>query len=224
MSYVEENAAARERILGLAARATEAQLAAPLDGGWTIGAELAHLAFWDRVHTARLRRALEAGEDLPARFSPEATDAINDSGLDGWRLIPGEAAIRLFADASNEVDAYLATLGPEVVERIPIRRSRSARRPIPPSRRTRRRDRGGAWRPVGARRRWTAVASGRCRAGHAVIPTSIPRTNRPDGPDPMTSGPWSISASAVHARVNDRSNHHASSRRSDFDPQRWSRP
>lgn len=118
MSYVEENAAARARILALAARATEAQMAELLDGGWTIGAELAHLAFWDRVHTARLRGALEAGGDLPARLSPEAVDALNDSGLHGWRLIPSEAAISLFAEASSEVDAYLATLAPEVIERI----------------------------------------------------------------------------------------------------------
>ena len=118
MSYVEENAAARDRILALASRSTEAQMAEPLDGGWTICAELAHLAFWDRVHTARLRGALEAGGDLPARLSPEAVDALNDSGLHGWRLIPGKAAISLFAEASSEVDAYLATLEPGVVERI----------------------------------------------------------------------------------------------------------
>ncbi len=118
MSYVEDNAAAREHVLSLVSGATDAQMAARLDGGWTIAAELAHLAFWDRVHTALLRRALDAGVDLPAPLGPEVTDAINDSGLHGWRLIPGDAAIRMFAEASSEVDAFLASLAPDVVEHV----------------------------------------------------------------------------------------------------------
>jgi hypothetical protein len=118
MTYVEENAAARDRILSLVTQLTDAQMSVPLENGWTIGAELAHLAFWDRGPTARLRAALEAGRDLPAPFPPGATDALNDAGLHGWRLIPGETAIRLFAEASSEVDAYLGSLEPPVVERI----------------------------------------------------------------------------------------------------------
>ena len=118
MTYVEENAAARDRVLSLVSHLTDAQMALPLADGWTIGAELAHLAFWDRVHVGRLRTALEAGADLPAPLASEATDALNDAGLPGWRAIPGEAAIRLFAEASSEVDAYLASLTPQIVERI----------------------------------------------------------------------------------------------------------
>ena len=118
MSYVEENAAARDRILSLVTQLTDAQMSVPLAGGWTIAAELAHLAFWDRAHTARLRAALEAGGDLPVPFPPGATDAVNDAGLHGWRLIPGAAAIQLFAEASSEVDAYLGSLDPQVVESI----------------------------------------------------------------------------------------------------------
>ena len=118
MSYVEENAAARDRVLSLVARLTDAQMALPLADGWTIGAELAHLAFWDRVHTGRLRAALQAGGDLPAPLSLESTDALNDAGLPGWRSIAGATAISLFAEASSEVDEYLASLTPEIVERI----------------------------------------------------------------------------------------------------------
>jgi DinB superfamily len=118
MPDVDAHAAARDRILALVTPLTDRQRAVELDGGWTIAAQLAHLAFWDRVHTARLRAALDAGGDLPARFSAESVDAVNDSGLHGWRSIPGEAAVRLFAEASSEVDAYLASLAPEVVERI----------------------------------------------------------------------------------------------------------
>jgi hypothetical protein len=118
MNYVAENAAARDRILSLVAQLTEAQMAIPSDEGWTIGAELAHLAFWDRVSTGRLRAALEAGGDLPIPFPSGAVDEINNAGLEGWRLIGGTAAIRWFAEASSAVDAYLASLDSSVADRI----------------------------------------------------------------------------------------------------------
>ena len=38
--------------------------------------------------------------------------------IHGWRLIPGARAAELFAGASAEVDAYIATLQPAVVERV----------------------------------------------------------------------------------------------------------
>ena len=118
MNVVAENAAARERILSLVTELTDGQLTIPFEGGWTIGAELAHLAFWERVHVGRLRAALEAGGDLPGPFPAGAVDALNNAGLDGWRLIESGAAIRLFTDASSEADAYLASLDPVVVDRI----------------------------------------------------------------------------------------------------------
>ena len=55
---------------------------------------------------------------MPAPLPSEAIDAINDAGVHGWRLIGGGAAIQLFAEASSEVDAYLASLDPSVVDRI----------------------------------------------------------------------------------------------------------
>lgn len=113
-----ENATARQRVLALVSGMANEQLAIPLDDGWTIAAELAHLAFWDRVHVARLRSALESGGELPEPLAARSVDAINDSGLFGWRLIDGQAAIRLFAEASAEVDAYLATLDAATIDRV----------------------------------------------------------------------------------------------------------
>jgi hypothetical protein len=118
MDYVADNTAARERILSLVAGLTEEEMAIPSDDGWTIGAQIAHLAFWDRVHSGRLRAALESGGDLPGPFPPGAVDEINNAGLEAWRLISGTAAIRWFAETSSKVDAYLASLDPSVVERI----------------------------------------------------------------------------------------------------------
>ena len=118
MNVVAENAATRERILSLVTELTDAQMTIPFEGGWTIGAELAHLAFWERVLVGRLRAALEAGRDLPGPFPAGAVDALNNAGLNGRRLIESGAAIRLFTDASSEADVYLASLDPLVVDRI----------------------------------------------------------------------------------------------------------
>ena len=118
MDYVAENAAARARIFSLVAGLTDAQMAIPSDDGWTIGAQLAHLAFWDRVHSGRLRASLEPGGDLPGPFPPGAVDEINNAGLEAWQLIAGTAALGWFTEESSEVDAYLASLDPSVVERI----------------------------------------------------------------------------------------------------------
>ena len=148
MDYVAENAAARNRILSLVAGLTDAEIAIPSDDGWTIGAQLAHLAFWDRVHSGRLRASLDSGGDLPGSFPPGAVDEINNAGLEAWRLIPGTAAIRWFAEASSEVDAYLASLDPSVVESHPVCGPAAPRRAASASDRPRRRDRTGPSSPV----------------------------------------------------------------------------
>ena len=47
-SYVTENSAQRARLRALVDRLTDAELARPLDAGWTVAAVLAHVAFWDQ--------------------------------------------------------------------------------------------------------------------------------------------------------------------------------
>jgi hypothetical protein len=118
VTHAAENAAARERILALVTPLDDDAMAVPDADGWTIAAQLAHLAFWDRVHVGRLRAALDAGGELPTPVPIDVIHAANDSALHGWRLLPGARAVELFAGASAEVDAYIATLEPAVVERV----------------------------------------------------------------------------------------------------------
>ena len=118
MDHVTENAAARLRILTLVDQLNDEQLAAPLGDGWTLGALLGHLAFWDRVHVGRLHTALDTGADLPTPLGPGLPDAINGAGLPIWAELPGGAAVLLFAEASSEADAYVATLDAATVERV----------------------------------------------------------------------------------------------------------
>ena len=118
MDHVAQNAAARQRILDLVRGRTQQQLHAPLSGGWTVAAELAHLAFWEGVHVGRLRRALADGLPIPAPLPDGLPDLVNDAALPAWRAIPGSVALGLFAEASAEADAYLATLDAATVEHV----------------------------------------------------------------------------------------------------------
>jgi DinB superfamily len=118
MDYVAENAVARERVLGLARGLSDEALSRPVGGDWTIGAELAHLAFWDRVHVGRLRAAIDQGLAAPPPLPDGLTDIINNGELGTWRRLPGRDAIEIFESASRDVDEYVATLDPVIVEGV----------------------------------------------------------------------------------------------------------
>ena len=47
-TYVTENAAELRRLRALVDRLSDADLARPTPGGWTVAASLAHVAFWDQ--------------------------------------------------------------------------------------------------------------------------------------------------------------------------------
>ena len=47
-SYIAENAAEFRRLRALVERLSDADLARPTPGGWTVSASLAHVAFWDQ--------------------------------------------------------------------------------------------------------------------------------------------------------------------------------
>lgn len=118
MSYVDDNAAARERVLGLVRELGDDEFRQPIGDDWTIGAVLGHLAFWDRVHVGRLRHALAAGNAAPAPLPDGLTDVINDGTLPAWRALPGQAAVSVFEAASRDADAFLRDLAPAAVEGV----------------------------------------------------------------------------------------------------------
>jgi hypothetical protein len=118
MSYVDDTAAARERVLALVRALSDDDLRRPIDDDWTIGAVLGHLAFWDRVHVGRLRTALAAGQAAPPPLPDGLTDVINDGTLPTWRALPGEAAVSVFEAASGDADAFLRDLDDAAVEGV----------------------------------------------------------------------------------------------------------
>jgi hypothetical protein len=79
--WVTENTRERERLRALIARLSDQDLGRPVDGGWTIAAALAHVAFWDQRALVLLERWDREGT-LPATSWPgnaADVDWINDA-------------------------------------------------------------------------------------------------------------------------------------------------
>lgn len=113
-SYVGRNTASRERLQTLVGRLRDADFGRNAGGDWTIGALLAHVAFWDRYVTARLGRWEKQGFESTT-LDP---DPINDSALPGWRAIPGRAATAEALAAAEECDARTAGVADDLVAAI----------------------------------------------------------------------------------------------------------
>jgi hypothetical protein len=118
MEHDEANAAARDRIIALVQGRSDAELATPIGDDWTVAGLLGHLAFWDRVHGGRLRRAIAAGEPAPPPIPDGLTDLINDAAIPAWTQVPGAEAVRQWEQASEEVNAFVASLTPAQVEAV----------------------------------------------------------------------------------------------------------
>jgi hypothetical protein len=108
-SYIAENAAELRRLRALVERLSDADLARPTPGGWTVASSLAHVAFWDQRILFWLDR-WEQGE--PPRPIDEA-DWINDAGKPLCLALPPRVAARLAVEIAAEVDRRLAALTDE---------------------------------------------------------------------------------------------------------------
>ena len=112
-SYVAENAAELYRLRTLVERLSDADLARPTPGGWTVASSLAHVAFWDQRILFWLDR-WQHGE-APRRLDEADIDWINDAGKPLCLAIPPRVAARLTVEIAEEVDRRLAALDDERV-------------------------------------------------------------------------------------------------------------
>ncbi len=112
--FVIENARQRERLRALVSQMTDTELSHPLDAGWTVGAALAHLAFWDQRSLALLRKWKKGGvED-----SPVDVDVTNDALLPLCLAIPPRVAADLAVLSAEAIDQELEESSPDLVTRI----------------------------------------------------------------------------------------------------------
>jgi uncharacterized damage-inducible protein DinB len=107
-SYIAENAAELRRLRALVERLTDADLARPTPGGWTVAASLAHVAFWDQRILFWLDR-WERGE-TPRPLEEGEVDWINDAGKPLCLALLPRVAARLTVEIAEQVDRRLTTL------------------------------------------------------------------------------------------------------------------
>ena len=101
------NRAATERLRALAASATDEQLRTPVGEDWTVGALLAHLAFWDRRVVDVVRRARGIASDDEGLTAPEIDIVVNDLSLPIWLALDPREAARLAMEAAEALDERL---------------------------------------------------------------------------------------------------------------------
>lgn len=115
-SYVTENNHERARLRALVDRLSDGELARPLDAGWTVGAVLAHLAFWDQRALVLMERWEKDGpRALPRSFDGQDVDWINDSAKALCLALPPRAAARLAVAVADAVDRRVEMLSAELV-------------------------------------------------------------------------------------------------------------
>ncbi len=84
----------RVRLAQVVGRLTSDDHAREAMPGWTIGALLAHLAFWDRLVVERWTEAIADGATIPVSLSDGLADLINGASLAQWTAMPGPLAAR----------------------------------------------------------------------------------------------------------------------------------
>jgi hypothetical protein len=114
--FVAENARERTRLRALASRLSDHDLGLKIDGGWTIAATLAHLAFWDQLTLVRIRRWKKGG----VSSSSLDLDLINDALLPMIQAIPPRSAADLAIAAAEAIDRELQQLPTEMVADIQV--------------------------------------------------------------------------------------------------------
>src|SRR5262245_63157660 len=107
-SYITENSMELRRLRALVDRLSDADLARPTPGGWTVAGSLAHVAFWDQRILFWLDR-WEQGE-APRPLDAADIDWINDAGKPLCLALPPRVAARLTIEIAEEVDRRLAAL------------------------------------------------------------------------------------------------------------------
>ncbi len=117
-SYNERNREQLGRLRALVAGLSDADLTHPLgDGAWTVGATLAHMAYYDTRVLATLEVSLR--HRLPRYWwEGEETTGVNRARTPGWRAMPVREAAQQALAAAEAVDALIASLPPEFIAEV----------------------------------------------------------------------------------------------------------
>ena len=100
------NDASRRRLRAALDRLQVADYGRTLPDGWTVGATLGHLTFWDRRALILLQKLERTG----LTPSPSDVDTLNDALLPQWAAVPPAAVARLILETADAVDGKIAAL------------------------------------------------------------------------------------------------------------------
>jgi uncharacterized damage-inducible protein DinB len=116
--FIATNRRERERLQALVARLSDADLAHPLNGKWTVAATLAHMAFWDWRALALVERFEQRRFTLPPE-NPIEVDSTNQAAFRLAEALPLREAARLALAAAEAVDGRIETASPELLDALP---------------------------------------------------------------------------------------------------------
>lgn len=116
-SYIAENEAELQRLRDLVDGLSDEELMHPMPAGWSIGAVLAHMAFWDNRIVTMLDRWGADGRGVAPTYEEEAVDWINDACKPIFLAMPPRVAARTALDAAEAADRAVARMSDELLAR-----------------------------------------------------------------------------------------------------------
>ncbi len=129
-SFVADNRRERERIKALVANLSDANMARPCGDGWTVSAQLAHLAFLDWLWLGKFEDWERTGIVRLPENSADWWDAMI-AGLLPWWLNLDYDRVRLdVVQAAEAIDRKIETLSESVLAQILEQRPRTAIRAL----------------------------------------------------------------------------------------------
>src|SRR5262245_33383682 len=113
-AYVANNDAERKRLASLISRLSDADLARPMPGGWTVASVLGHVAFWDQRVIALVEEWRKAGMATPpAPLDGAHVDWINDATKPLLLAVAPRRAADLTLSVAESADRVVAGLSDE---------------------------------------------------------------------------------------------------------------
>jgi hypothetical protein len=116
-SYVDANRAALDRLKGFVEKASDADLAHPMEDGWTVASVLAHAAFWDLRVVACVDAWGPDGSGPVPTYYDDAVDWINDAAKPLISALEPRVAARVAIEAAEAADRAVAGLSDELYAR-----------------------------------------------------------------------------------------------------------
>jgi len=113
-----DNDAARAELREIADRLDAGSVTCSIGTTWTVATSLCHLAFWDQRALFQLKQWQKSGSVDAVRLDSLTVDSINEAVNMIALQVPGPAAIAFALNSAAAVDAFVATIGEELADRI----------------------------------------------------------------------------------------------------------